>query len=238
MFQLQRAAANETDEVNAANQAQTSRYAAWPWQPYARVYLVPAAGLLAWVLGWGAVLLALTSRGYAAPLPYIPLLNPTDVSVAAALLVLVLYRSRLAQVREDDVDAKLPRWEGITLGLAGFVWINTIWLRCVHHFWGVYWDDEALFDSFVTQAGYSILWTLLALGAMLLAHRRAQRGLWLVGAGLLALTVLKLVFIDLSNSGGAERIISFIGVGVLMLVLGYWAPLPPKNISLNLDEKA
>ena len=232
------AAANETDEVKAANEAQTSRYAAWPWQPYARVYLVPAAGLLAWVLGWGAVLLALTSRGYAAPLPYIPLLNPTDVSVAAALLVLVLYRSRLAQVREDDVDAKLPRWEGITLGLAGFVWINTIWLRCVHHFWGVYWDDEALFDSFVTQAGYSILWTLLALGAMLLAHRRAQRGLWLVGAGLLALTVLKLVFIDLSNSGGAERIISFIGVGVLMLVLGYWAPLPPKNISLNLDEKA
>jgi uncharacterized membrane protein len=34
--------------------------------------------------------------------------------------------------------------------------------------------------------------------------------------------------IDLSNAGGAERIIAFIVVGILMLVVGYFAPLPPK----------
>ena len=147
--------------------------AAWPWQPYARVYLAPAAGLLAWVLGLGAVLLAATSRGNAYPLPYIPLLNPTDLSVLAALLIILRYRLRAAEFKEQA----LPRWELLALALAGFIWINTIWLRCVHHYWGVYWDGEALFDSFITQAGYSILWTLLALGAMLLAHRRAQHGL-------------------------------------------------------------
>jgi uncharacterized membrane protein len=55
-----------------------------------------------------------------------------------------------------------------------------------------------------------------------------QRPLWLVGAGLLGLVVVKLLLIDLSNAGGAERIIAFIVVGVLMLVVGYFAPLPPK----------
>ena len=63
---------------------------------------------------------------------------------------------------------------------------------------------------------------------MVLAHRRVQRPLWLVGAGLLGVVVVKLLLIDLSNAGGAERIIAFIAVGVLMLVVGYFAPLPPK----------
>jgi len=41
--------------------------------------------------------------------------------------------------------------------------------------------------------------------------------------------VAKLVFIELSNRGGLARIVSFIGVGVLLLVVGYFAPLPPKR---------
>ena len=40
--------------------------------------------------------------------------------------------------------------------------------------------------------------------------------------------MVKLLLLDLSNAGGAERIIAFIVVGVLMLVVGYFAPLPPK----------
>ena len=40
--------------------------------------------------------------------------------------------------------------------------------------------------------------------------------------------VLKLMLVDLSGSGTVARIVSFIGVGVLMLVIGYVAPLPTK----------
>ncbi|MBC7380154.1 MAG: DUF2339 domain-containing protein, partial [Burkholderiaceae bacterium] len=85
----------------------------------------------------------------------------------------------------------------------------------------------ALFSSFLVQAGYSILWTLIALALMVTAHRRAARTLWMLGAGLLGFTVLKLFIIDLSNRGGSERIFVFIAVGLLMLVVGYFAPLPP-----------
>ena len=43
----------------------------------------------------------------------------------------------------------------------------------------------------------------------------------------MAVVVIKLFFMDLSNVGGIERIVSFIGVGVLMLVIGYVSPVPP-----------
>jgi uncharacterized membrane protein len=33
--------------------------------------------------------------------------------------------------------------------------------------------------------------------------------------------------VDLSRVGSVERIVSFVGVGVLMLVIGYFSPLPP-----------
>jgi uncharacterized membrane protein len=77
------------------------------------------------------------------------------------------------------------------------------------------------------QAGYSILWTLIAVVLMVMAHRKARRGMWTVGAALIGLTVLKLFVIDLSNRGGSERIVTFIAVGVLLLVVGYFAPMPP-----------
>ena len=54
-----------------------------------------------------------------------------------------------------------------------------------------------------------------------------QRAVWQAGAALLALTVVKLLIVDLENSGGGERIVAFIGVGVLMVVVGYFAPMPP-----------
>ena len=63
---------------------------------------------------------------------------------------------------------------------------------------------------------------------MVVATRRAVRGLWMVGAVLMAAVVAKLFLIDLSNVGGIERVVSFLGVGVLMLVVGYFAPVPPK----------
>jgi uncharacterized membrane protein len=39
-----------------------------------------------------------------------------------------------------------------------------------------------------------------------------------------------LFFIDLSNVGGVERIVSFMGVGLLMLVIGYVSPVPPRAV--------
>jgi uncharacterized membrane protein len=64
---------------------------------------------------------------------------------------------------------------------------------------------------------------------MVVAHRRAVRRLWMAGAGLMALVVGKLLLVDSANAGTIERIVAFIVVGLLMLGIGYFAPLPAKK---------
>jgi uncharacterized membrane protein len=49
----------------------------------------------------------------------------------------------------------------------------------------------------------------------------------MVGAGLLAVVVVKLFALDLSSLSGLPRVVAFLGVGVLLLLIGYLAPLPP-----------
>ena len=55
-----------------------------------------------------------------------------------------------------------------------------------------------------------------------------MRPLWIAGAALMGVVVVKLFLVDLSNIGGVERIVSFIGVGLLMLLIGYVSPVPPR----------
>jgi uncharacterized membrane protein len=73
-----------------------------------------------------------------------------------------------------------------------------------------------------------MFWTVLALAVMVVATRRASRALWFTGAALLGVIVVKLFLFDLSRVTGVERIVSFIGIGVLLLLIGYLSPLPPK----------
>jgi uncharacterized membrane protein len=51
----------------------------------------------------------------------------------------------------------------------------------------------------------------------------------MVGAGLLAIVVVKLFLVDLGALSGLSRVVAFLGVGVLLLVIGYVAPLPPST---------
>lgn len=199
----------------------------WPLSSFSHAYLWRAALPLAVALGLGAAIVALHSDGDATPLPYVPLINPTDLSVALALAACTLW---LIRVRESVLA--VPAWSrgkapAVALAAIAFLAINTVWLRVAHHWAGVPWDADVLFESFLVQAGYSILWTVIALGLMVAAHRRTMRNTWILGAGLLGLTVFKLFVIDLSNRGGTERIFVFIAVGMLMLIVGWLAPLPP-----------
>ena len=57
----------------------------------------------------------------------------------------------------------------------------------------------------------------------------AWRPLWLAGAARMAVVVAKWFLVDLANVGTIARSVSFLGVGVLMLGIGYLAPVPPRE---------
>ncbi len=203
----------------------------WPLNPSARAYWWTAAVPLAMLAYGGAFTAALWAEGITDPLPFVPLINPVDLSVGLALVALALWRRtvRGAHDRPSAAGPLIGKPGLVAGGALAFAALNGAWLRTAHHWLGVSWTPEALGQSSVVQTGLAILWTLLAMGLMLFAHRRSLRTSWLVGAGLLVAVVVKLLLVDMSNAQGWERIVTFIGVGVLMLVIGYFVPLPPKR---------
>ena len=113
------------------------------------------------------------------------------------------------------------------LAVLTFIWLNAALLRTIHHWAGVPFELQVMLRSTLVETSISIFWAVLALTTMLAATRTGARAVWLTGAGLLGVVIAKLFLVDLSHIGTIERIVSFVGVGLLMLVIGYFSPLPP-----------
>lgn len=200
-----------------------TRGGGWPVAPVAGWYrqvLIPLGA------GWSIFLVVVwnfTQNGWMAPLPYLPVLNPLDLTSGFALLL------GLAAFRREPLEAGSTAWTAKALllaGLAAYGWFNLMLLRSVAYYLGLPYEFDPLFDSQFVQTLLSLVWSVTALVLMRTAARRVSRKLWMLGAVLLGVVVAKLFFVDLSNVGGLERIVSFVGVGLLMLAIGYLAPLP------------
>lgn len=164
---------------------------------------------------------ALKLNGDPSPFMYIPFFNPLDAMQIAGLVLLYQW-------------SKTQPWQNAQArysvgALMLFVLLTVILARSVHVYVHIDYTVFALSHSILFQSALSILWSLLAMITIIGAKILHQRELWLAGAGLLGIVVLKLFVVELSSSGTIERIISFIVVGVLMLLIGYFAPLPPKK---------
>ena len=205
--------------------------ARWPMNGYAHSYVVTGGTPLALFLTLWIFYANFRNNGDPFPLPYVPILNPLDIAMGAAFLVLARWLTELPR------HGLLEWWQSvrspiITLFAAGmFVWINGSLLRTLHHWTGLPFAFDPMWSSRLVQAAFAILWTLLALGAMIVATRRALRPVWIVGAVLMGAVVAKLFIVDLSGVGTVERIVSFIVVGLLMLLVGYLSPVPPRAVT-------
>ncbi|NHZ42638.1 DUF2339 domain-containing protein [Massilia aquatica] len=203
-----------------------ARAGKWPAAPVAswhRATLIPLA------TGWSLMLAAvwnLTQDGAMAPLPYLPVLNPLDLTSGFAMVLAVAcYRMRLMDAGTGEERAVLARVPAL-LAWAGYAWFNLMLLRTAAHYLGIPYNVDQLFASQFIQAMLSLVWSISALVLMWRAAKQASRKQWVIGALLLGVVVGKLFLIDLSNVAGMARIVSFVGVGLLMLVIGYIAPFP------------
>ena len=192
------------------------------WLIVCAIPLVVAA--LAWTLYANV-----TSAGDPAPLPFIPLANPLDIAQGLVFAAIALWLSRVRDVEHARLGAISAQAIGASAAGLLLFWVTFATLRTLHHWADVPWHVGAMWTSRIVQTALSIVWSVFALAAMVVAHRRHYRAAWVAGAALLAVVVVKLFFVDLSQVGGVERIVSFMGVGVLLLVIGYVAPVPPRQ---------
>lgn len=196
---------------------------AWPLQAQARAYIGAGCGGVLAVGGLALLMLNATSPGSAAPLPYVPVLNPLELA-SAFLLIVALRWHQAARIVPLAPRARL----GGLVALGLFL-LTMIVARTVHHWGGVPFEPERLAESNVFQAALSIVWGSTALIGMVAGARARQRAVWIGGAALMAAVVVKLFLVELGDTGTVTRVVSFLGVGVLLLIVGYFAPVPPRS---------
>lgn len=199
----------------------------WPvsanFTTYLGVGCIPLA-LFAWLWVW---YVNLTQSGNPWPLPYLPIVNPLDGSILLVLVSLTAWYRAMCET-DAGLTTRFPHREArIAFTATLFLWLNAVLLRSIHHWCGVAFTPEALFASQLVQATLSIVWSLTAFAIMTLATRLNLRHLWVTGAGLLGTVVVKLFLVDLAGHGSISRIVSFVVVGLLMLVIGWYSPVPP-----------
>jgi uncharacterized membrane protein len=202
----------------------------WPFAQHSADYknLIPAPlifGLLLWFIVAGHFSGATGQF-------YLPILNPLDLTQAAVLLIFA-YAIKCGFIGMDKMPAEFRYG---ALGLLAFAWINIVLLRAIHHYTGIEYVGYILWDSVIVQMSLSILWAICALVVMNLSRRLQERKLWMLGAGLLAIIVLKLFTKDVSGTGTLERIVSFIVVSGLMMLIGYLSPIPAKAKAIEKAE--
>jgi len=204
------------------------RKLAWPVGHFINAYRhAGIAMVVVYLAGWS--LLAVQQPGNPAPLPYLPMLNPLEVFQLVVLLICWTWLWQCRTWLGTLFDCRPALFLNAPPAAIVFLWLNAAVARAVHFFALTPYDFVPLFHSVLFQASISILWSLTALALMILSTIQRSRQVWLLGAGVLALVVLKLFAVDLSGTGTLGRIVSFLVVGLLMLLIGYLSPLPPKQ---------
>ncbi len=195
-------------------------YKAW-LEPQRENYQMLGAGGLLFALGlWQFKAFSQVLEG-----SYIPFFNLLDMMQIAVLAVMAYWGYKNKSLLSEDGTKLLY---GV-LAIIGFLLLTVIFARTVHQSQHIAYTIHALWQSNYFQTGLSLLWSGLTIVFMVLSKRYMHRTLWMAGFGLLIVVVLKLFFVELASSGTIARIISFMVVGPLLLLIGYFVPMPPSK---------
>ncbi len=201
---------------------------------------------VAWAVAAGVGLAVLNHHGNVDPLQFLPILNPIDIFAAASVLSLLRWKREMVAELSDDEDNLTPAIGSLlrlsatpwlaALSVAGVATLTMSAARTVHHWADVPFDLRSLVYSTELQVALSILWAATALAAMVVGVRTADRRIWIVGASWMGVVVIKLFLIDLASLAALPKAGSFIGVGIVLLVVGYLAPVPPSQTKSERSE--
>jgi uncharacterized membrane protein len=194
----------------------------WPFSVEPQGYLIIACAPVLVLLGLAAVVSSRYAAGWG--VPYVPPLNPLEMANIAAIAAIVSWADRAA---EQPELSRVATFASRIAYLLAFLFLNVILARVAHHWFGVVYEPQALFRSALFQGLLSFAWTCLAIGMMIYARRELLRPNWFVGFGLLAIVGAKLLLVDAVNAGTVIWTGTLIGVALLVIAVGYFAPRPP-----------
>ena len=166
-----------------------------------------------------------TAKGSGVQGVFIPILNFIELWQAVVMLIFLL-GSRLFFARAS----KGFRMLRVVFFSLCFIWVNQVVARGIWQYSGDIWSSmESVLRSSLYQATIAILWGVFGLLGVLRGQKTRNRLLWCVSAGLLGVDMLKLLLLDLSRATTLSRILAFLVAGMFFLLIGWLAPLPPKD---------
>ena len=152
---------------------------------------------------------------------WLPIINPVDLSLLGILgLFAVWLRSELVSKNSGS--------SYLSILFLFFVTISDITLRSVHHFTDAPWSID-IWDSAAAQMSLTIVWSLFGMANWIIGSKRGNRGVWKVGVFFIFIVLAKLGLVDREHLSGLMGIGSFLGYGVLCLIVGFLAPAPPSK---------
>lgn len=150
----------------------------------------------------------------------LPIFNPFDL-VSIAMLIGFMWMLAL------QVKAGLDKGIAAVMSVLGLLWLSSyIVLRALHMYLATPINALEIWSNATIQLSFTLLWVVLAFITMSIATQKHLRALWILGGSILLIVTLKLVLLDLSHIGTLTRVISFLGAGLIMLIIAYIAPIP------------
>ncbi len=199
-----------------------------PLISYMAFYLIVGLGMSGQIIYW----------------PYIPIVNPLEESAIFSLIMLCVWLKltiNYLQIENKitnfaNFKVPLPNLILILLVVLTFLWANSIVLRCLSQTFDITWSTFTLWHNNIVQMTASLLWMLSAVILIAIGHRYSLRKIWFCGQLIQIIVIIKLIFVDIREIDGLLRAFAFIGVALLMLLIGYLAPLPPKQNNESVVE--
>lgn len=141
-----------------------------------------------------------------------PLFNVLGLAYLLPAIFAIAY-VRAAQEKSDDLTALIAG--GFAVGLI-FIYLS---MEVMRGFRGSL--PYLSGPSEAERYAYSVVWLIYACALLGLGLWRGNRLIRLVALGVLLVTTLKVFVFDMSNLTGALRAVSFLGLGVVLIAIGY-----------------
>ncbi|MBX7148604.1 DUF2339 domain-containing protein [bacterium] len=199
----------------------------WPFAQKSNVYMKALNVVTAVLLVWFFLIIPHHSGVSVLLNSYLPFLNFADL-FSVAIIMLLFYWIKRSE-KNGIINSKQKMMWMSCVGISIFVFLNLVLARTISFYTELVYSSQVLLQTPLFQALMSLLWTCFAMVLMLGGTKNKSRLIWQVGVALLLVTVIKLVGVDMKRIDSLYRIIAFMGSGMLILVVGYFSPLPPKQ---------